>query len=283
MRGLVAGLNAVRPRTVDELLGELAAMPRPTLVAGGTDVMVRLEAGLPEGPRFIDMSALADSLRYIHVEPTHVELGALVTYWDTRLRRDLVEEFPLLEQAARTVGAVQIQGRGTWAGNIANGSPAADGVAALLALDAEVVLQGRSGRRTWPLHGFFSGYKTTAMTPDEFIAAVRLPRGRADRWFAFHKIGTRRAQAITKVGLTLRAAADGTHRVVGTSLAPFVIRYTAIEELLDHSGAVDPAALAAIVQRNVKPIDDIRSTAAWRRAVFHRLLLSELKDHERLG
>lgn len=283
MRGLVTGLDAVRPRTVDELLGELAATPRPTLIAGGTDVMVRLEAGLPEGPRFVDLSALTDSLRYIKVEADHVEFGALVTFWDVRLRRDVVEEFPLLERAARTVGAVQIQGRGTWAGNIANGSPAADGVAALLALDAQLVLTGRRGTRTLPLHGFFTGYKTTPMAADEFISAVRLPRGPADHWSAFHKIGTRRAQAITKVGLTLRAAADGTHRVVGTSVAPFVIRYTALEELLDRSGPIEPAALTSVIQRDVKPIDDVRSTAAWRRSVFQRLLLSELKARGRLA
>lgn len=282
MRTLVSELDAIRPRTVEELLGELAATPRPTIIAGGTDVMVRLEAGLPEGPRFVNLSGLADSLRYIHVEPAHLELGALVTFWDTRLRRDVMEEFPLLELAARTVGAVQIQSRGTWAGNVANGSPAADGVAALLALDAEVVLRSRFDTRTLPLHRFFTGYKTTLMAPDEFIAALRLPRGPADPWHVFHKIGTRRAQAITKVGLTMRRRHDGTHRVVGTSLAPCVIRYEAIEALLDRPGTVDPAGLAALVERDVRPIDDVRSTATWRRAVFHRLLLSELKDHDRL-
>lgn len=279
MRGLLSGIQAVRPRSRAELLDILAAEPDRVPIAGGTDVMVRLEAGGHRGERFVDLGGLAGELRGVHVEKDAVEIGALTTFWDVRRQAALTAEFPLLEEAARTVGALQIQSRGTWAGNIANGSPAADGVAALLAYDAELALESKGGRRLSPLHGFFSGYKKMDLRPGEFIAAIRLPRKGPDRWHAFHKIGTRRAQAITKVGLTLSCRADGTHRVIGVSVAPWVARYPSIEAFLDAAGPRRHADLAQLVARDVKPISDIRSTAAYRRRVFLSLLVSEVEYH----
>jgi xanthine dehydrogenase small subunit len=280
MRGLLFAIDAARAASVDDLLAHLAgphADGPPELIAGGTDVMVRLEAGVPARARYVDVSGLADELGRIELDAEGLTIGALATYWQLRSRADVVAAYPLLAAAAATVGAVQIQGRGTWGGNIANGSPAADGVAALLAYDADVVLRSRAGRRTAPLHGFFTGYKTMDLRPGEFIEAVRLPRADGDRRAAFHKVGTRRAQAITKIGLTLRQRGDGAWRVVGTSLAPFVTRYPDIEAVLDAAGgaAPDAALLNAAVAAAVKPIDDLRSTAHYRRAVFGRLLASE--------
>lgn len=280
MRGLVQEIACARPATVEELKVILAAAPKAMLIAGGTDVMVRLEAGAPLPPRFIDLSGLAGELRRITVTKDAVELGALTTFWDVRTFRDaagqtLRAEFPLLEEAARTVGAAQIQSRGTWAGNVANGSPAADGWAALLAYDAVLLLDSAAGRRQAPLHGFFSGYKQMDLRPGEFIAAIRLPRKGPDALHHFHKVGTRRAQAITKVGLVLTRRADDTHRAVGISVAPYVTRYELLETLLDGShGHPDEPALRAVIAEEVKPIDDIRSTAVYRREVLTRLLLS---------
>lgn len=280
MRGLWVDLAARRPATKAELLEALAGEPRPALIAGGTDIMVRLEAGAPLPQTFLDLSGLTGELRRITLTDDAVELGALTTFWDVRTHPaaapggPLAAEFPLLEEAARTVGAAQIQGRGTWAGNVANGSPAADGVAALLAYDAVVVLESRSGRRETPLSGFFTGYKTMNLAPGEFIAALRLPRPGPDLRHTFHKIGTRRAQAITKVGVIATRRADRTHRIVGTSLAPFVTRYPALEALFDAADGVPaPLPLRAAVQAAVHPIDDIRSTAAYRLTVVTRLLV----------
>lgn len=279
MRGLWQEIVASRPATKAELLAVLAEDPPPALIAGGTDVMVRLEAGAPMAPAYVDLSGLTAELRRLTVTDASVEIGALTTYWDVRTHPSaapggaLATEFPLLEEAARTVGAAQIQGRGTWAGNVANGSPAADGVAALLAYDAVVVLESRSGRRETPLQGFFSGYKQLDLRRGEFIAALRLPRIGPDLRHAFHKIGTRRAQAITKVGLTVTRRADRSHRVVGTSVAPFVTRYRGLEALLDTTdGRPTADALRQAVRAEVRPIDDIRSTAGYRREVFLRLL-----------
>lgn len=281
MRGLLSLIEASRVTSVDQLLDRLAephdaGPPHP--IAGGTDIMVRLEAGQQKGERFIDVSGLAGNLGGLRLMPDGLEIGALSTFWQLRGRADIVAAYPLLALAAATIGAVQIQSRGTWGGNIANGSPAADGVAALLAYDAEVVLLSRAQRRTVPLHGFATDYKKMDLRPGEFIEAIRLPPAGGDRHTAFHKLGTRRAQAITKIGLTLRQCAGGDWRVVGTSLAPFVTRYPDIEAVLNAAGAgaPDPDALERAVMATVKPIDDIRSTAHYRRAVFGRLLASEV-------
>lgn len=289
MRGILSVIEASRPRSMEDLLDRLASSPMPRLIAGGTDVMVRLEAGnQADGLDFLDLTALAPELRYHQMDDDFLEIGALGTFRDTRQHREIVAAFPLLELSACTIGATQIQTRGTWAGNIANGSPAADGVAALLAYDAELVLLSKSGHRTTPLHGFFSGYKKMDLLPGEFIAAIRLPRAAPDRFHEFWKVGTRRAQAITKVGLTLNWRADRTWRIVGTSLAPFVTRYEVLEtlfgELSDQPEHLDRdqraaemsmavrAAIAVAVDAEVKPIDDIRSTATYRRRVVLNLL-----------
>jgi len=285
MRGLLSVIEASRPRSMEDLLDRLAGTPAPRLIAGGTDIMVQLEAGnQAEGEEFLDLTALASDLRYHEMDDDYLEIGALGTFRDTRQRSDIIAAFPLLELSARTVGATQIQTRGTWAGNIANGSPAADGVAALLAYDAELVLLSRTGHRTTPLHGFFSGYKKMDLRSGEFIAAIRLPRAAPDRFHEFWKVGTRRAQSITKVGLTLNWRADGTWRIVGTSLAPFVTRYEGLERVFgelseqaarldgDQRAAAVATAVLAAVDTEVKPISDIRSTASYRRQVVLNLL-----------
>jgi CO/xanthine dehydrogenase FAD-binding subunit len=280
MRGLLSIVEAARPESVAELLELLAARPRARLIAGGTDVMVRLEAGQQGDESYLDVTGLAPELRYVRLSQSHLEIGALATFWDVRRAGSVVAEFPLLEASARTIGAVQIQSRGTWAGNVANASPAGDGVGALLACDAELVLESaKAGRRIRPLHGFYSGYKKMDLKPGEFIREIRLPRIAPDRYHAFHKVGTRRAQAITKAGLVLNHRADGTWRVVGISLAPYVTRYPAIEDLLNVQSPAAPLtreALRQAVDAEVKPIDDLRSTSSYRRRVFRQLLESEL-------
>ncbi|HEX7880480.1 MAG TPA: FAD binding domain-containing protein [Candidatus Eisenbacteria bacterium] len=287
MRGRLSAIEATRARSLDDLLDRLSAVPAPRLIAGGTDVMVQLEAGAQkEGETFIDVSGLARELRYHRLDADALEIGALGTFRDTRARADIVSAFPLLELAARTIGATQTQTRGTWAGNIANGSPAADGVAALLAYDAEVIVASRGWRCVRSLTGFFSGYKKMNLQAGEFIQAIRLPRRPPDRWSAFHKVGTRRAQAITKVGLTLNWRANGSWRIVGTSLAPFVTRYETLEKLFEDAGddlsRIDIHKLTAAVSAAVDPIDDIRSTADYRRKVVFNLL-RDASAHARAG
>ncbi len=259
----------------EEALRIKQAQPDVVPIAGGTDLLVHWPAAHALHERsWLDLSAL-EELRAIRFEGDTVELGALVTYWDV-IQDERFTALPLLSRAALTVGAVQIQTRGTWAGNVANASPAADGVPVLMAYDAEVVLASASGRRTVLLADFYHGYKQLEARPEELIAALRMPL-RAYDFEEFIKVGSRAAQAITKVGVAITHSEAG-WRVVANSLAPTVCRCGTIEELLERQRVVDSAeALLPAIRTDVSPIDDIRSTATYREHVFSRVLYHALR------
>src|SRR5207247_4850091 len=209
---------------------------------------------------YVDLSRL-DSLRPLRWTADELLLGGLTTYWDVIGDDRASREFPLLVDAARQVGAIQIQARGTWAGNIVNASPAADGVPVLMAYDAVVVLASRAGQEEVPLDRFYTGYKQTRRRPDQLVVAIRIP-WRAHDVAVFEKVGGRRAQAIAKVGLAIAHSAAG-WRVVAASVAPTVRRCTAIERLLtDGTPVRGPDDLHPAIERDVTPIDDLRSNAA---------------------
>jgi len=245
-------------------------------IAGGTDLLVHWPSSHALHDRgWLDLSGLAE-LRRVHFAADRVEIGALVTYWDV-IQDERFAALPLLPQAALTVGAVQIQTRGTWAGNIANASPAADGVPVLMAYDAEVCLASANGRRVVPLASFYHGYKQLESRPDELIETVRIPLRDHD-FEHFTKVGSRAAQAITKVGVAMAHSRVG-WRVVANSLAPSVCRCSAVEAMLTRREAIDSAAdLLPAIRADVSPIDDIRSTARYREHVFSRVLYPALAD-----
>jgi CO/xanthine dehydrogenase FAD-binding subunit len=185
----------------------------------------------------------------------------------------------MLALAAREVGALAIQNRGTWAGNIANASPAADGVPALMAYDAEVELASKNGKRVVPLSGFYHGYKQMERRPNELITAIHLPLPRPGWREYFRKVGTRRFQAISKTLLAGRILFGPDHRIedirmVFASVAPFTLRAVQTENLLRGRNLVpeliDEAARA--IQDEIRPIDDIRSTETYRRRVTSNLM-----------
>jgi CO/xanthine dehydrogenase FAD-binding subunit len=240
-------------------------------VAGGTDLLVRWPARPADQDRlYVDLSALSE-LKGLRWTEEALELGGLATYWDVITDPRAGRELPLLVAAARQIGAVQIQTRGTWAGNIVNGSPAADGVPVLMAYDAVVVLESRRGRMDVPLADFYLGYKQMRRTPDQLVVAIRVPR-RAYGRQAFEKIGSRRAQAIAKVGLAVTHSELG-WRVVAASMAPTVCRCRAIEALLEEGRPLHaPEDLGEAIARDVTPIDDIRSSADYRGRVMARVL-----------
>lgn len=244
-------------------------------IAGGTDVCVSWHAREKDDWRLLDMSRLATVLRYIRMDDDWLELGALTTYWDVIRHEAAAKAFPLLVEAGRQVGAIQIQTRGTWAGNIGNGSPAADGVPVLMAYDAQVVLASQAGRREVALDSYYTGYRESVRKPDELIVAIRIPRReRSLEWF--HKVGSRQAQAITKVGVAIVQDSEG-WRVVANSVAPVVLRCRNLEAALGRGERFDSAeAIHAVLVGDVSPIDDIRSTAAYRRAVLGRLIYHRL-------
>jgi CO/xanthine dehydrogenase FAD-binding subunit len=265
------------------LLADATAAWRP--LAGGTDLMVQMTGEIGEPPeRVLDIWAL-DELRGIAVEADALVIGALTTYTELR-RSPLVAEFvPALGEAAATIGAAQIQNRGTIGGNIANASPAGDTLPVLLALAAEVVLGSAAGERTIAADDFWTGYRTTARRPDELVVRIRIPIA-PDRVVRFRKIGTRRAQAISKVVMALAWTSttdDGPWadvRLALGSVAATTIRASATESVLEGARpspeTADAAAEALITE--LHPIDDVRSTADYRRAVAGRVLHRLIRD-----
>jgi len=246
-------------------------------IAGATDLLVSWPGRLEDHRKtYVDLSGLA-GLRPLRWTGDELVLGGLTSYWDVIRDVRVRQEFPLLVAAARQVGAIQIQVRGTWAGNIVNASPAADGVPVLMAYDAVVELESLRGREEVPLDRFYTGYKEMRRRPDQLVVAIRLPR-RPYSVQKFVKVGSRRAQAIAKVGLAITRAAAG-WRVVAASMAPTIRRCPTIERLLEEGAPVrGPDDLLPAIARDVSPIDDIRSTAAYRKRVMARVLYYELRE-----
>ena len=273
-------MKLYQPKSTAEALRVLASESGIVPVAGGTDLLVHWPTRPAEHDKsYLDLSGL-DELRGVRWADHEVQLGALATYWDVIADRQAAAELPLLVQAARLVGAIQIQARGTWAGNIVNASPAADGVPVLMAYDATVVLQSVRGREEVPLAEFYTGYKQLRKAGDQLVVAIRVPRIRYSVQ-RFHKVGSRRAQAIAKVGLAVTQSAMG-WRVVVASMAPTVRRCPALERLLTSSAAVRaPDELLPAISQDTSPIDDIRSTAEYRHRALARVLLSALRGDER--
>ena len=270
-----------------EVLATVTAAAPITPIAGGTDVMVRITGEIGEPPvRMIDLSRLAE-LVGISVDSGAVVIGARTTYTEIRRSDMCREHLPALVEAAATIGAAQIQNRGTLGGNIANASPAGDTLPVLLALDAEFVVGGPRGERTVPAEAFWVAYRRTALAPDELILRIRIPvaGGREAR---FRKIGTRRAQAISKVVIALawrerggaaRRAWSDVRLALG-SVADRPIRAHATETLLEGAEPTPETADAAAeaLAAEIHPIDDVRSTADYRRVVAARAVHRMIRD-----
>lgn len=259
------------PADASDAFAMLADDPAMVPLAGGTDLLVhwpdRHEA---RGHSYLDLGRVSEFRSHRWTDEALV-IGATTTYWDLIRDPRTTDELPLLVQAGRLVGAVQIQSRGTWAGNIVNASPAADGVPVLMAYDAIVVLESAAGREEVPLSDFYLGYKEMRRSGDQLVREIRVPLA-ARRRERFDKVGSRRAQAIAKVGLATLEAEDG-WRVVAASLAPTVRRCPSVERLLDAGEPLeDPSDLLPALRSDVSPIDDIRSTADYREQVAARLL-----------
>ena len=278
MRSFTPNYEMQSPRNLGAALDALAREPgvwRP--FAGGTDLMVLLEAGKLPHRRYLNIWKFAE-LRGIDATPSHVSLGALTTYTDVRRNELLQREFPLLCRAAAETGGVATQNRGTLGGNIANASPAADTPPALLIYDAELELLSSCGSRRIPYHSFHSGYKKMDVRPDELISRIFLPRARADWKSYYRKVGTRRAQAISKVCFAGGVRFDGKLvadiRIAIGSVAPTVVRAVRTEAFLRGKPLDLPTIADArkILATEIVPIDDIRSTAHYRQVVALNLL-----------
>jgi CO/xanthine dehydrogenase FAD-binding subunit len=217
-------------------------------------------------------------LKGVEVTSEHVTLGALTTYSEVQREEVLRREFPSLVAAARETGGWAIQNRGTLGGNIANASPAADSPPALLAYDAELELISARGARWVAYKDFHTGYKQMDMRPDELLARIRLPRNTSGLKTYYRKVGTRKAQAISKVCFAAGAHMDGDKladiRIALGSVAPTVVRCYETENLL-RGGAISDALIKsarAALMKEIVPIDDVRSTAEYRLHVAANVL-----------
>jgi CO/xanthine dehydrogenase FAD-binding subunit len=266
------------PHDLQAALARLASEPGVwKLFAGGTDLMVLLEAGKLPHRRFLSVWHLPE-LRGIELTTTHAVVGALTTYTEIRRNETLARMYPLLARAAAETGSIATQNRGTLGGNIANASPAADSPPALLVYDAELELVSAFGARWVPYQGFWSGYKKIGLRDDELIARIRMPLSSAGWKHYYRKVGTRRAQAISKVCFAGAASMDSGRireaRIALGSVAPTVFRAVETERILQGE-SFSPALLRAAQETlagEIAPIDDIRSTARYRRMITGNLL-----------
>jgi len=278
VRGSVPNYELRTPGSLADALVLLKTEPgvwKP--FAGGTDLMVLLEAGRLDHRNYVDIWAL-NELRGIEVTDAHVTLGSLTTYTEVQANAILQSEFPMLCQAASETGGLAIQNRGTLGGNIVNASPAADSPPAFLAYDAEIELVSSDGSRWLPYNGFHTGYKQMHIAPDELLSRIRLPRNTRGASHYYRKVGTRKAQAISKVCLAALARIDQgcieDVRIAVGSVAPIVVRCIETENMLRGRacGAETTLAACASLSREISPIDDIRSTAKYRLQIAKNLL-----------
>jgi CO/xanthine dehydrogenase FAD-binding subunit len=267
---VVSGPNSLylKPKTLDEAVSLLAA-PGGQVLAGGTDFYPALGERLPRG-LVVDITALGE-IRGISVETGYIRIGGLTT-WSDVTRAPLPCCFDALKAAAREVGSVQIQNRGTVAGNLCNASPAADGVPPLLALDAEVELASAAGSRRMPLAQFLAGNRKTMRRADEILAAVVVPRRMEEAASAFLKLGARRylVISISMVAVVMQADAAGrvaeAHVAVGSCSATAQRLGDLEKDLVGWTAAAGiGAAVRAEHLRILSPIDDVRATADYRR------------------
>ncbi|HVG19147.1 MAG TPA: xanthine dehydrogenase family protein subunit M [Blastocatellia bacterium] len=275
--------TAYSPRTLAEAYAALAERGGAVkIIAGGTDLMVLMNARMLEATDFLDIWRI-DELRGITDEGGAVRVGSLTTYTQL-IRSPLIREHaPALAAASRTVGAIQIQNRGTIGGNVVNASPAGDSLPVLAAYDAEVEVGSARGMRHVDYNEFNTGYRRTTLSPDEIVLAVRIPKLSGDEQDFFWKVGTRRAQAISKTVMAARAKMMGgaiESIAIGVgSVAPTVIRARQTEKLLAGATLTDDVIEQArqTIAREVSPITDLRSNEHYRRTVTGNVLTKFLR------
>jgi xanthine dehydrogenase small subunit len=266
----VEALTLERPRSLTAALSMLAADAELRPIAGCTDVYVGLQFGTLADRRFIDIWPL-DELRGITVKDDLLRIGALTTYTELVESKVVTKRLPMLVAAAREVGGMQIQNRGTLGGNVANASPAGDTLPVLAAARASIILRSSEGQRTVPFELFYTGYRSSVRQPHELIVAIEFPAIDGRQWW--RKVGTRRAQAISKVmiaGVRGAGVRGAEVRVAFGSVAPTVILAKNAAAALASGGTI--GAARAELMKEISPIDDVRSTREYRARVAANLL-----------
>jgi CO/xanthine dehydrogenase FAD-binding subunit len=273
MRTATSALELLEPRSLDDALRLLRRRGPLAPVAGATDLYVNLNAGTLAPKRFLNLWGL-DELRAIRARGDRLSIGALATFAQIARSPLVRRRLPMLVEAALQVGGVQIQNRGTLGGNVANASPAGDSLPVLAAAEADVVLRSADGERRVPFHAFYTGYRASVMRPDELIVALDIPPVPGRQWF--RKVGTRLAQAVSK--LVIAAVRAPRPRIALGSVGPTVMRAWRTEEALASGAPISDAR--RVLDGEIRPIDDVRSTAAYRRRVAGNLLERFWRDTE---
>ena len=275
-------MDYVRVGSLAEL-GDALDRDGAFLIAGGTDLMVKMRAGSLRPRVLVDISRV-DELRVVSMHPSGLTIGSAALVTEVLAAPAVSTHYPLLATVLRSLGSAQIRNRATLGGNLANASPAADSALALLAYDARVTLAGAGTARDLPLHEFFLGPGRTVLRRGEYIRSIDLPTPRTDWKVFFHKVGRRRALtiAIASVAglIALRGRTVVDVRLVAGSVAPTPLRLRAVEDLVrgQELDAERIVAAQAAAFREVSPIDDVRATAIYRRTVTADLVARCLRE-----
>lgn len=267
MRSALSGLALHEPATLATALKLMRSDAPPMPIAGCTDVFVLLNFGTLGATSFLDLSRLG-ALRRIVMREDLLSIGATATYAEIVRSRLVKQRLPMLIAAAKEIGGPQIQARGTIGGNIANASPAGDTLPVLAAADAMVVLASADGERRVPFNEFYTGYRTSVRRPDELVVAVEISPVDGKQWF--RKVGTRAAQAISKIVMAGVRRENGAPTIALGSVAATVVRLPRTEAALGAHGNL--AAARQALEEEIHPIDDVRSTGEYRRRVAGNLL-----------
>ncbi len=265
MRIGLTELNLRSAENLEDALRILRDEPRRP-IAGATDIYVALNFGTTTDRRFLDIRALGE-LRGISVRGDSVVIGALTTYTDMLRSPEIQKRLPMLVAASQLVGGAQIQNRGTIGGNVANASPAGDSLPVLFVAEAVIVVRSIEKERSIPITEFYTGYRKSVLRPDELIVAVEIPAVHGQQ--TFRKVGTRAAQAISKVAFAGVRGPAGPRLSYG-SVGPTVVRVPKTEQALASGAGIDEAV--KVLSGEIKPIDDVRSTGEYRLRVATNLL-----------
>lgn len=283
MKAFIPSYNLIQPTSLQDALEIISEKKQKwRLFSGGTDLMVQLESGKLLDTNFISLWGL-NELKGVSKDNDFLTLGALTTYADLRNSREIATFFPMLIDAAKVVGSLAIQNRATIGGNIANASPAADGPPAFLCYDAEIEATSLNGSRWIKYKDFHLDYKKIELKNDEIITRVRMPLSASKGHHYYHKVGTRAAQSISKVCFALRAEVNDKTisdiRIAIGSVAATPLRAIKTESILRQSTINSSVISKAIdsLDKEITPIDDIRSLGSYRKKVTINLLENFLR------
>ncbi|HPY74483.1 MAG TPA: FAD binding domain-containing protein [Planctomycetota bacterium] len=285
MRNYLNDYQVLSCSTLEDALCIMQEKPDSIPLAGGTDLMVYLKYNRLVAGRYLNLHSIPELQPKIDIQENQIVFSALTTYRDVRMNPYFKDNMKLLPLVASNIGAMSIQNIGTWVGNIGNASPAADGVLALMLYDAKVHLKSQQGERVILLADFYKGYKQMDRDSHELITAISIPKSAKSTYEYYRKVGERKLQAIAKIayGIRMYINKDKTvqdSRIVFGSMMPYTYRCRSLETLLQGK-KITPDVIqqgVEIIQQELQPIDDIRSTARYRLQVAKNLWKESLES-----